>query len=560
VNLLGGNSILATISTSGLSLSTNTLSVASPGRALLATYATNGITCVGSLVPSAITLPNLFASGTVFASTRVTEGFGDAFIPKDATSDAGTRIMVRYSGLPTGARIFVPDFVAGSSASQPTAGGDLGGVQSGGRYSPSATGTLLLARVANADATGAGGSPISTAASIAPNTTFTTATELVLTGGTASVVYEVIDSNPGVLEWAQFPTFIGLGLNTPPTVAHLALSLAPTSSVTTAMSGLPVPRFSPAPPPNDCQVVGDCGAAYFPVLGLSPSTVNLNPPGASIPVTSYVQINNLSGGFLAYSFSVAYQGTAGWLMVTDQNPGANHTTLRLDGNPITLAAGTYKATLTVDAGAAGKSTVAVTMVVPPPVVTISSVVNAASFQRGPVVAGSIAIIFGSSFSGKTVSATFDGVPGNILFSNGSQINVTVPASISAKSSVQLVVTADGISSTPQTVLLASVAPGIFGTLNQDNSLNTATSPTSAGQIIQIFATGLISATSSGYLVGFGNLSQVPVYQGASPNGLQQVNVMVPPGLTPGPVTMEVCAIGTVPGQVICSPGVSLFTK
>jgi uncharacterized protein (TIGR03437 family) len=560
VNLLGGNGVLATLSTSGLSLTTSTLAVASPSRGLLATYAANGITCVGSAIPTVITLPNLFASGTLFASTRFTEGFGDAFIAKDANSDAGTRVIVRYSSLPASARIFVPDFIAGSTALQPTAGGDLGGVPSGGRYAPSVQGSLLLARVANADATGAGGSPIATAASVTPNTTFTTATELALSGGSGSVVYEVIDSNPGVLEWAQFPTFIGLPANTPPAVAGVTLSLAPTSNVSTAANGLPVPRFNPLPPPNDCQVVGDCGAAYFPVLGVSPSAVNLNPPGPAIPATGYVQINNLSGGYLSYSFAVTYQGTGGWLTVTDQNPGANHTTLRLDGNPITLAAGTYKATLTVDAGAAGKSTVAVTMVVPPPVVTVTSVVNAATFQPGPVVAGSIATILGTSLSGKVVTATFDGVQGTILFNNATQINLTVPASIAAKSSAQLVVTADGISSTPLTVSLASVAPGIFGTLNQDNSVNSATSPTSAGQIVQIFATGLISATSSGYLVGFGSLSQTPVYQGAMPNGLQQVNVMVPPGLNPGPVTMYVCATGTVPVQVICSPGVNLFTK
>jgi uncharacterized protein (TIGR03437 family) len=560
VGLLGGGAVTATISTTGLQLTSPTVLVASPGRGLLATYATAGITCVGSPLPPLINIPNLFAASTLFASTRVTEGFGDSFIRKDAASDAGTRIIVKYSGVPATARIFAPDFVAGNDALQPTAGGDLGGVQSGGAYSPTPGGTLLLARVLNSDATGAGGSPISTASSIAPGTAFTTVTEVALAGGVGTVVYEVIDSNAGILESAQFPTFISLPVNSSPSVVRLTLGLAPVSSVTTAMQGLPVPRFTATPPPADCQVVGDCGAAYFPVLSLSPASLTFNPPGPSIPVTNYAQINNTGGGYLAYMFSVAYQGASGWLTVTDQNPGANHTTLRLDANPITLAAGIYKATLTVDAGAAGKSSIPLTLTVPGAVVTVSRVVNAASFQTGPVVAGSLATIFGTSFNGKVVTATFDGVPGNILFSNATQINVQVPAAIAAKTSVQLVVTVDGVASAGTTVQLAAVAPGIFGTLNQDNSLNSASSLTAAGQIIQIFATGLISATSSGYLVGFANQSATPVYTGAASNGLQQVNVAVPPGLAPGSVTMEVCAIGTVPGQLICSPGVNLFAK
>lgn len=560
VNLLGGNPVVASISTTGLLLNTATITVATPGRALLATYATSGITCVGSFVPGTLNMSNLFAAGTLFASTRLTEGFGDAFIRKDATSDAGTRFIVKYSSFPAGARIFVPDFVAGLNAVQPTAGGDLGGAQSGGVYSPSQAGSLLLARVVNADASGAGGSPIGTAASFAPNSVLNSASEIPLSGGSGVVVYEVIDSNPGSLESAQFPTFIGIGQNASPTVAKLSLSLAPASSISTAAAGLPVPRFAVFPPPADCQVVGDCGANYFPVLSVGPPALTFNPPGPSIPITNYVQINNTAGGLLAYAFSVAYQGASGWLTVTDQNPGSNHTTLRVDANPITLAPGIYKATLTVDAGAAGKAGVAITLTVSPALVTITQIVNAASFQAGPVVAGSLASILGSNFGGKVVTATFGGVPGTILFSNNTQINVQVPGSIASMTSVPVVVSVDGNASSATTVQLAPVAPGIFGTLNQDNSLNSATNPTTAAQIIQIFATGLVSSTSSGYTVRFANFAQTPVYVSGISNGLQQVNVAVPSGLLAGAVQMTVCAVGTVPAQLSCSPGVSLYTK
>ena len=132
-----------------------TVAVAEPG--LLTQSSSSGVRCNGSPLPSVITLANLFDRGTAFFSTRVTEGFAAAFQTKDAFSDTGTRIMVRYSGFPAAARLFVPDFVAGSDAVQPTAGGDLGLTASGGQYAPSATGSLFLIRVTGADENGAGG-------------------------------------------------------------------------------------------------------------------------------------------------------------------------------------------------------------------------------------------------------------------------------------------------------------------------------------------------------------------------------------------------------------------
>ncbi|MDQ2947321.1 MAG: hypothetical protein M3Y27_15550, partial [Acidobacteriota bacterium] len=119
----------------------------------------------GSALPDTLTFSNLINAGTVFASTRVTEGFADAFAPRSAwanlNADSGGRIIVRYSGFTVGARLFVPDFVAGSDAIQPTAGGDFGLPAAGGKYAPGGNGSLLLARVPFADSNGAGGKPVS---------------------------------------------------------------------------------------------------------------------------------------------------------------------------------------------------------------------------------------------------------------------------------------------------------------------------------------------------------------------------------------------------------------
>ena len=556
-----GQPITASISTSGLLLTSALVTVATPNTGLLATYANGGITCVGSPLPSTTNYANLLSTGTAFVSTRVTEGFGTAFSPKDPNSDGGTRILVSYSGFPAGARIFLPDYVAGNDALQPTAGGDLGLTASGGMYSPSPAGSLLLARVIGADANGAGGSPIGLAASIPVNTAFNSVTEVILTNGAGSAAYEVIDANQSTQETAQFPSFFGIpssaGQNT--VIANESVSLAPVSTVHTAAVGLPVPRFVSAPPPQDCQAVGDCGAAYYPVLSVGATSVQFAGSASGGIQTQRVTVNNTGGGYLQFGYSVAYTGTPGWLTVTNESGTTNHTTLRLDANPGVLPAGTYTATLTINAGNAGSVTLPVSFVVGPPQVIISSVTNAATLQPGPLVAGSLATIKGQNLAGKVVTVTFGGVPGNIIYSSATQINLQVPASIVSNTSTSVVVTADGNSSAPVTVQLATVAPGIFGVLNQDNSLNSAASPAAAGTFVQVFATGLYSGVTAGpVLVGFGSQAIVPAYVGGTGTGLQQVNAMLPLGARSGATPFAVCA--EPPAGQVCSPNVTVYVK
>jgi len=118
-------------------LTQSALTVGVTQTGLLATLYNRGvITCVGSPVPeeSTTTLAALFSAGTFFATTRLTEGYSTAFLPRVTGDDSGTRFLLQFTGLPAGARIFVPDFVAGSSAATQTAAGDLGVPRSGGVY------------------------------------------------------------------------------------------------------------------------------------------------------------------------------------------------------------------------------------------------------------------------------------------------------------------------------------------------------------------------------------------------------------------------------------------
>ena len=99
---------------------------------MFASMSEAGISCYGSPSPDTFDLPSLFAAGTAFSSTRVTEGFASAFEAKSAGTDTGTRFLVKYSGFPSTTRLFIPDAVAGSGRA-PTHLGRRPELAAGGR-------------------------------------------------------------------------------------------------------------------------------------------------------------------------------------------------------------------------------------------------------------------------------------------------------------------------------------------------------------------------------------------------------------------------------------------
>lgn len=539
------------------------VAIAEPG--LLAQFSSTGVRCTGSPLPATLTLANLFAAGTHFFSTRVTEGFPTAFQPKDSLSDTGARFLVQYSGFPAGARLFVPDFVAGSSALEPTAGGDLGLPPSGGQYAPSAAGSLLLVRVVGADSNGAGGmlafpGPLSA-------TSFDSVSELTLANGAAAAVYEVVDANPSVRESAQFPTFLGLAPYGGATViASESVSFGPLSTVSVAAAA-PVPRFANVTPQSDCGALGDCNAPYFPHLEVDSPPLDFSTAVSGV-LTQYVRVHNNGGGLLNWTESIAYQSGTEWL---NANPpsGPNNATIQVYVTPGAVTPGTYQATLTVDAGPlAGSRSIPVTLTVTPappppvPVPVVSAIVNAASLQSGPLVAGSLATIFGSNLAGNSITVTFDGVEASLFYTSATQINLQVPVELAGRTSAQLVVTAAGQASAPQTVTLAVVAPAIFanGVLNQDNTVNGPAHPAPVGSVIQIFATGLSSPGSGAISARIHGVDIfTPYYAGPAPTvpGVQQVNIVVPADFPAMIASVQVCAVGSDPSQRVCSPKAEL---
>jgi uncharacterized protein (TIGR03437 family) len=598
--------VFAQITFSGGSLPVNT-SVVTVGyiqQGLLSTlYNRGSITCAGSPIPSTISVADLFSTGTFFTSSRVTEGFASAFQPKGPGEDSGARFLLRFTGVPDGMRFFAPDYVAGSDASVQTAGGDMGVAQSGGAYVPG-SGTLLLARVPDADATGAGGTPAaipSGSGAIA----LTSASELNVVSGTAYAVYEVMDAQSARQESAQIPVFIGLPSVSATASVQETLSFAPLSSVATASTTAPIPRFSSSIPAGpDCSAIGDCTANYYPNLSLDAAPVQFTAivGGAVQQLWGYIRVLNTGGGVMPWTASIQYVNGSGWAFV-DPASGVNLGSARVTADAKGLAVGTYKANLVVTAGAQTAS-VPITLTVLPvpagtgstttttgsgtgsttsgsgstagtgsttgttttttpaaPSVAISRVVNAATFDSTPLVAGSIGTIMGANLAGKVVSVTLDGLAADLLYTSANQINLVVPAGLRGKNSATMVATVDGVSSTPQTVILAPAWPAVFshGVLNQDNSVNGTDAAAGSGSILQIYATGIPDgATVSVEIAGRKGL--IPLYAGAAPNvpGVQQVNVAVPDGVGAGAQSLVVCA--ATGGQEFCSPAFTLAVR
>lgn len=189
--------------------------------------------------------------------------------------------------------------------------------------------------------------------------------------------------------------------------------------------------------------------------------------------------------------------------------------------------------------------------------------NAAALAPGPLVAGSLGTLKGTNLGGKSVAVTFDGISATLLYDDAGQIDFQVPGVLTAKNSSQMVVTVDGVSSLPQTVPLMPLAPAIFpgAVLNQDSTVNSRNNAATAGTVLQIFATGLISPGNGVVTAKIHDRDDlIPLFADAAPGliGVQQVNVVIPADLPAMPTEVKVC--GIVAGQRLCSLPVPLFIQ
>src|SRR5579871_2443957 len=220
---------------------------------------------------------------------------------------------------------------------------------------------------------------------------------------------------------------------------------------------------------------------------------------------------------------------------------------------------------------------------PPPAVAFGGVVNGASFAPNADVApGSIVSVFGVNLASSNgnqnsgfplpvtlggIKLSMGGIDMPLFFSATGQVNAQVPAELTPSAQTAVVARAvntgsDETDSVPVPVTLGPAHPGIFiasetgasnqgAILNPNNTVTDSTNPTSVGQVIVIFCTGLgattpavatgaaapaSTAVTTPVTVTIGGVTATNVpYAGLAPGfvGLYQVNAVVPAGTPSG---------------------------
>jgi endo-1,4-beta-xylanase len=230
----------------------------------------------------------------------------------------------------------------------------------------------------------------------------------------------------------------------------------------------------------------------------------------------------------------------------------------------------------------------------PPTLSSSGIVNAASYTGGAVAPGELVTIFGARYGPPSILGAqfgpdnrlvgdlggarvlFDGVPAPFIYALAGQVSVIVPYEVQSRQQTVVQYEYNGVKSNPVTMPVAQAAPGIFsanstGTgqgsvLNQDNSVNATSSPAPAGSVVTVFATGggaVVGGAINGGVAPpvagnqvlpltatIGGLNATVLYSGPAPslvNGVLQVNLTVPAGLSPGPQPL-VIRIGGITSQ------------
>lgn len=202
----------------------------------------------------------------------------------------------------------------------------------------------------------------------------------------------------------------------------------------------------------------------------------------------------------------------------------------------------------------------------PPTFDRSGIFSAASAEKFvPVAPGSIISIYGNGLATDTKSYSTTPLPQTLLTTNAfmagrllplyyvspGQINAQVPFDINVNTSMQIYIQKGTTASQPISVDVAPAQPAIFAIQG---------SPATAGNVIQIYASGLgvvnppiaagavpgstLSTTVNQVQVTIANTDAPVLFAGLAPGfvGLYQVNVMVPSGVTPGnsiPLTLSV---------------------
>lgn len=234
----------------------------------------------------------------------VSTATGGAATGATGVADFGTRIMINVGAVGAGVSIFapavIPLIVSGSFTSNAAATGFI--TLTGGSGIPSGG---LAVLVTGTDANGNGGSLVT----YSPTATSQGANTAVTLAGTAGfVVYEIVQSNPNAIEQLRIPTTAAFISNTGSNLPGLGqstatVSFAPLSTVNTASSSAPIPRFCPGAVARNLFAINQCSCnLLFPFVtnqagfdtGVAIANTSLDPFGTP-PQSGTVTLNYYGG-------------------------------------------------------------------------------------------------------------------------------------------------------------------------------------------------------------------------------------------------------------------------
>jgi uncharacterized protein (TIGR03437 family) len=230
---------------------------------------------------------------------------------------------------------------------------------------------------------------------------------------------------------------------------------------------------------------------------------------------------------------------------------------------------------------------------------LAAVVNAASFQPGPLAPGEVITLFGDGLGPDTPSAAvpnangaidvslattrvlINGLSAPVLYTSKTQVTAVVPFSLQPGTPVTMQVDYQTFTSTPLIGRIAQSSPGIFtatqtgkdqaAALNENGSLNGPNNPAAPGSIVSLFVSGggqTRPASTDGVISGSSGNAAAPVtatvagapadvvYAGPAPgliSGAFQVNVRLP-GSTPSGnhvfIALHIGNADSLPGTTI----------
>ena len=209
----------------------------------------------------------------------------------------------------------------------------------------------------------------------------------------------------------------------------------------------------------------------------------------------------------------------------------------------------------------------------------ASAVNAAGFTAGaPLAPGSVMTVFGSFRGSETAPASayplprkigdtevlVDGKAVPLFYVSPGQINAQVSAAQAVgPAAADIRVNGQSVGRAPLTIV--PFAPGLFGAINADGKLNSASAPAKRGDVLQIFGTGqgaVTPAQDDGVAAGssvaltpnvFLDGRQLDVtYSGLAPGlaGVWQLNVAIPRDARTGPALLLSIVQGTASTSAI----------